>query len=465
MADLPDDLDEEDIDEEALREFIAEQVTKDTLVRDAFSRAKKSQWVEESLLGEHPEIALDLVKTTMLISFVSDKEVEYYLENVDRCAEIYDMVVSDFENEEVSEELKSIHTENVEPVLDKIDDLIETRKQEIYGGRYQEIQDIKDSDRENKEEILERIKQPFKEDPSKEDLWTEVGLLEKDKKRVNSFPYSQSYVERGTGAISGDERAMEKYYAVQIWKPEIYTMVYRFEEEYDEFPLKWLTHLPIHQDRLLYRQWQDTGELPEEYLVNEVQSEGYLDNLYTETQKVPFFQDRKELIEEIIDNYRDERYASVINLILPQIESFVWIYAAYLQEHKNEEMLLNASFDHFWNFNPRDYDELSLKNTAGNEMESPNVKDLISETVVQEYLNEEMVEYFVDELFVERNPILHGNVSDYHSEVEASKKIVFFNNLLDRVTGEITEDFAEQVEDAVDFDTDISDFTTQDSDS
>jgi len=98
-------------------------------------------------------------------------------------------------------------------------------------------------------------------------------------------------------------------------------------------------------------------------------------------------------------------------------------------------------------------------------MESPNVKDLISETVVQEYLNEEMVEYFVEELFVERNPILHGNVSDYHSEVEASKKIVFFNNLLDRVTGEITEDFAEQVEDAIDFDTDISDFTTQDSDS
>jgi hypothetical protein len=216
---------------------------------------------------------------------------------------------------------------------------------------------------------------------------------------------------------------------------------------------------------LLYRQWQDTGELPEEYLVNEVQSEGYLDNLYTETQKVPFFQDREDLIEEIIDNYRDERYASVINLLLPQIESFVWIYAAYLQEHKNEEILLNANFNHFWSFNPRDHDKLSLKNTAGNEMESPSVKDLISETVVEDYLNEEMVEYFVDELFVERNPILHGNVSDYHSEVEASKKIVFFNNLLDRVTGEITEDFAEQVEDAVDFDTDFSDFTTQDSDS
>lgn len=465
MADLPDDLDREDIDEEALREFIAEQASKDTLVRDVFSRARKSQWVEDSLLGENPEIALDLVKTIILISFVSDQEIEYYLENVDRCAEIYDIVVSDFDDETVSEELKSIHSDNAEPVLEKIDDLIEVRKQEIFGGRYQEIQDVKDSDREDKEEILTRIKQPFKDDPAKEDLWSDISLLESAKKRVNSFPYSQSDVEKGTGAISGDERAMEKHYAVQIWNPELYTMVYRFEEEYDEFPLKWLTHLPIHQCRLLYRQWQETGEVPEEYLVNEVQSEGYLDTLFTETQKVPFFQEREDLIEEIVDNYRDERYASVINLLLPQIESFVWIYAAYLQEHKGEEILLNADFDHFWYFNPRDHDELSLKNTAGNEMESPNVKDLISETVVQDYLNEEMVEYFVDELFVERNPILHGNVSDYHSEIEASKKIVFFNNLLDRVTGEVTEDLAEQVEDAVDFETDISDFTTQDSDS
>lgn len=465
MADLPDDLDKEDIDEEALREFIIEQVTKDTLVRDAFSRAKKSQWVEDSLLQEHPEIAVDLVQTIMLISLVSDKEIEYYLENEDRCSEIYDMVVSDFDNGEVSEELKSIHEENAEPVLEKIDELIEDRKQKIYGEKYQEMQDIQASDRNNKDEILERIKKPFKEDPANENLWTEINILEKDKKRVKSFPYSQSDVEEGTRAISGDERAKEKHYAVQIWNPELHTTVYSSEEEYDEFPLKWLTHLPIHQDRLLYRQWQDTGDLPEEYLVNEVQSEGYLDNLYAETQKVPFFQERGDIIEEIVDNYRDERFASVINLILPQIESFVWIYAAYLQEHKNEEILLNANFNHFWRFNPRDHDNLSLKNTEGNEMESPSVKDLISETVVQDYLNEDMVEYFVDELFVERNPILHGNVSDYHSKIEASKKIVFFNNLLDRVTGEITEDLAEQVEDAVDFETDISDFATQDSDS
>ncbi|MDZ7850335.1 MAG: hypothetical protein U5K70_05835 [Halodesulfurarchaeum sp.] len=465
MADLPDDLDKEDIDEEALREFFAEQASQDTLIRDVLAQAKKNQWVEESLLQEHPEIAVDLVQTIMLISLVSDKEIDYYLENKDRCSEICDMVVSDFDNGEVSEELKSIYEENAEPVLEKIDELIEDRKREIYGEKYQEMQDIQASDRDNKDEILERIKQPFKEDPANEDLWTEINLLGKDRKRVKSFPYSQSDVEEGTGAISGDERAKEKHYAVQIWNPELYTTVYSSEKEYDEFPLKWLTHLPIHQDRLLYREWQDTGEVPEEYLINEVQSEGYLDNLFSETQKVPFFQKREGIIKEVISNYRDERYASVINLILPQIESFVWIYAAYLQEHKNEEILLNADFDHFWNFNPRDYDDLSLKNTSGNEIKSPNVKDLISETVVQNYLNEDMTEYFVDELFVERNPILHGNVANYHSEVEASKKIIFFNNLLDRVTKEITEDFAEEVKESVDFDADITDFASQSEDS
>ena len=43
MGDLPDYAGEEDIDEEVLREFIAEQITEDTLIRDAFSKAKKRQ--------------------------------------------------------------------------------------------------------------------------------------------------------------------------------------------------------------------------------------------------------------------------------------------------------------------------------------------------------------------------------------------------------------------------------------
>lgn len=464
MTDLPDDLDEEDIDEEALREFVAEQASKDTLFRDVLMEARKRQWVEESLVGGHPEIAVDLVQTILLISFVSKKEIEYYLENKERCAEIYDMVVSDFENEEVSGELKSIHEENLEPVFVKIDDLIEMRRREIFGDQFEEIQEVKESDRDDKGEILTRIKEPFKDNPANEDLWTEIDRLESERSRIQGFPYSESDVEQGTGAISGDERAVEKHFAVQIWNPELYTMVHTFEEGYDDFPLKWLTHLPIHQGRLLYRQWQETGEVEEEYLVNEVNSEGYLDSLLTEALKVPFFQERETIIEEVIDNFRDGRFASVINLILPQIEAFVWIYAAYLQEHKSEEILLNVNFDHFWNFNPRDHDDLSVKNTRGEEMEDPNVKQLLSETIVQDYLNEKMIEYFVDSLFVERNPILHGNVADYHSEAEASKKIIFFNNLLDRVTGEITEDFAKEVKESADFDVDFTDFLTQNED-
>jgi hypothetical protein len=464
MTDLPGDLDKEDIDREALVEFVIEQLTNETLARDAFNEAKKKQAIEESLFGENPEIAFDLVNTILLTSNVSKREVDYYIDNEEECSKIYDMVVSDFDSGEVSEELRSIHEDNIEPVLSKIDDLIEARKKDIFGSKYEEIQEIKQSERDNKDDILQSIKEPFKKDSSNENLWNDIDYLNKEKKRVKSFPYSKKDFEGGVNAISGDERAIEKYYAVQIWNPELFTMVYRFEEDYEEFPLKWLS-LPVPQIRLLYRRWQDTGEVPGEYLVKEVQSDGYLDELYTETQKVPFFKQREDILSEVIANYRDERYASVINLILPQIESFIWIYAAYLQEHKNEDIILNASFDDFWSFNPRDYDELSLKNTSGKEMESPSVKDLISKTVVQNYINEEVVEYFVEELFVERNPILHGNVSDYHSEEEASKKIIFFNHLLEEVTEVITGDLAEKFNEEVDFDTDISDLASDETDS
>ena len=77
MADLPDDINEEDIDEEALREFIAEQASKDTLIRDIFTKAKKDQWVKETLFQEHPEIATRLVQTILLTSHVDYEELEY----------------------------------------------------------------------------------------------------------------------------------------------------------------------------------------------------------------------------------------------------------------------------------------------------------------------------------------------------------------------------------------------------
>jgi hypothetical protein len=71
-------------------------------------------------------------------------------------------------------------------------------------------------------------------------------------------------------------------------------------------------------------------------------------------------------------------------------------------------------------------------------MKKPKIRDLISKTHLKNYLPEEVVEYYVKELFEERNPILHGNSVDYDTEVNSAKKIICLNNLINIFIEEIT---------------------------
>lgn len=73
------------------------------------------------------------------------------------------------------------------------------------------------------------------------------------------------------------------------------------------------------------------------------------------------------------------------------------------------------------------------------------MRALVSNTDFGKYLNPAVVEYFTEELFEERNPILHGSVADYHSELNAAKKIVFFRNLIEDITNQMVQLGVDQV--------------------
>jgi hypothetical protein len=271
-----------------------------------------------------------------------------------------------------------------------------------------------------------------------------LSLLRKTRSRVESFPYDDSDLQSETATIDGDEYRIHKHYALQILKPRLYTQLYRFEEEYEDFPLRWLTDLTIPQARALYQKYKQ-GDFDESFVVDEVERDGYFDEVLEEVAKLPPFREREDLMQEVVENYRDERYASAINLILPQIEFLLWIYGAYLDQQAGESIYLHADYDSFWQFNPREHDDLSLQSVNGGEIENPYIRDLVENTAVQDYLNEAIAEYFVEELYEERNPILHGNVADYHSDLEAAKKLIFFKTITERVTDQLRNDVVEQV--------------------
>jgi len=71
-------------------------------------------------------------------------------------------------------------------------------------------------------------------------------------------------------------------------------------------------------------------------------------------------------------------------------------------------------------------------------MKDPKIRDLLSKTHLKNYLYDELIEYYVEEFFEERNPILHGNSIDYDTEVNSAKKIICLNNLINIFIEEIT---------------------------
>lgn len=86
-----------------------------------------------------------------------------------------------------------------------------------------------------------------------------------------------------------------------------------------------------------------------------VPEDGYLDTLQKEAKELPSLSERSTIIDEMIDNYRDERYASVINLVLPQIEFLIWVYAAYVNKYSSHNIFSDVEYRDFWQFNTEDY--------------------------------------------------------------------------------------------------------------
>lgn len=443
-GEFPDDI-PDDIDKEEYLDIIMEKVEEDPLLHDLMNALHKRFWIEHELFDDNLSVALDLVQVIMLTSYVSTVELDHYL-STEEGELVLDRVKVDFERGEVSDDLKERYQLNARPVLDEIDEYIEETRRELFGDSYEEIVAIEESGREDKEEILERLRDPVLEDPENEVLVDRLSILRNTRSRVGSFPYDESDLQSETATIDGDEYRIHKHYSLQILKPRLYTQLYRFEEEYEDFPLRWLTDLTIPQARALYQTYKQ-GDFDESFVVDEVERGGYFDELLEEVAKLPPFRERENLMQEVVDNYRDERYASVINLILPQIEFLLWIYGAYLNQQTGETIYLNADYDNFWHFNTRDHDDLSLQSVKGNEIEKPRIRDLVENTAVQDYLNEAIAEYFVEELYEERNPILHGNVADYHSDLEAAKKLIFFKTITERVTKQLRDDVVEQVYD------------------
>ncbi|MCK4731893.1 MAG: hypothetical protein KAT65_05475 [Methanophagales archaeon] len=418
------------LDEEEKWKIILEQCEKDPLVKKVVANAFKKQKIEKELLP-NKDLVESLISVAKLTNFVSDIEAKHYFKDPEY-NEIYKKVKKSFLSNTIDSELIKLYNRNRSPVIKRINYFIRKYERKIYGKKYSEIQTLKKSDKSDKEEIIQSIKKSHFNDP----LYEKIISLEFEKEQLRKFPYSTADIKSPI-SVSGDPLFLQKYYSLKILKPEVFVRLYQYEKKYEKFPFKWLRHLTVPQYRYIYERFKK-GTLREDFILYEVNADGFFDVFFKNSQCLPFFMERKRFVEQIIENHRAGRYASAINLILPLIESFFWVFAAYIHKHEKQRIFKRLRLKSFWDFNKRSFKNLVLISTSGNEMKKPKIRKLISETHLKNYLPEEVVEYYVKELFEERNPILHGNSVDYDTEVNSAKKIICLNNLIHIFIEEIT---------------------------
>lgn len=427
------------LNREKMNKILMEVYKKDPLAKRMIDNVLKKQWIQDEIISNN-ELMRIFPKIIELTSFISNNELKTFSKEP-KYRSIYNKVKRDFRKHSISPELLDEYKTRIKPTVKKIDYFIDCLQRKIYLHKYSEIKYLEKSDRRDREELIYKITKPIISNPGKQALLQKVAILRFMKQNISKFPYDVEDTKHKP-IISKDKFGFQKYLAMQIYKPELLLpLLFTYEAKFKKFPLNWLMNLTIPELRFLYEEYKK-GQLRLDYLKSEVSRENYLSTFFQETQELPFFKTRTRFIEQIIENHRNGRYAAAINLILPQIEALIWIIAAYLQKVRKVKIFRKAPITNYWEFNLQRYSKIELIQTNGKIIKGKQhitIKKLVSETNLNTFLHEAQVKFFVNELFEERNPILHGNATDYDSEIDSCKKIICLRYLIQQFVDKVTD--------------------------
>lgn len=101
---------------------------------------------------------------------------------------------------------------------------------------------------------------------------------------------------------------------------------------------------------------------------------------------------RKDLINSVVFHLQNKHYDSALIIIFSLIEGFLWELAFLINR---KEKVFHAVHEMY------DYNKKEM-------FQSTRIRDVVERTAVKKYLDEAFIKEFCEELYEERNPVLHG---------------------------------------------------------
>jgi len=257
---------------------------------------------------------------------------------------------------------------------------------------------------------------------------TELAALRIDIQNSDYPFHEEDYLPAEIG--DGEEkRDRVEYLAYRVFDPLWVSAIEEFEPEYVSFPLHWAGSLfSITTMKRLYAAHKAGTDVLAKLVPYFRKSQ--LDPLENAIAMCPITARHGELFGEISSSFRAGMYKVSARSLLAMIEGMVWDFAWWWNQHSGTVLDAAVSWPKykigdFRLLSKRDGLEINADATIGL---------LLRNTTFGEEFSFEFIEYFCEELFQERNPVLHGRFPNYGDDKKAAVLLLVVRLLEKKIT-------------------------------
>jgi hypothetical protein len=239
----------------------------------------------------------------------------------------------------------------------------------------------------------------------------------------------------------GPTRWRDKLLAYRVYDPLWDRRMEESEPQYVSFRLKWAHGaLSMSEVTQLYRQHKAGRDVISAF-ISFYEDENRLKRLRHAINTCPITKNYGELFGEAVDSFSDGRHKVCSIALLPIIEGIIWEYAWWWNKIHGGLFDTKITYEQYQN----GIGFQLLKSDGTRAGGRPNVGQLLRQTKFGEDVHFEVVEYLCEELFGERNPVLHGRKPDYGEHRKAAALLFVVETLERQMTNAIKDKVGEDI--------------------
>ncbi|MGP6429295.1 hypothetical protein [Pseudomonas paraglycinae] len=396
-----------------LKSLTNEQLASFNVIKDYVENQKKKQFLE----GLHEDDRNVILSIIPCITFASEIEVNK-LKPTPLYQKVYFLLKESEKSQRINPELDEIYKNQLAHAKNYLHILKGKLVKEILSDSYSNYQKLKRTLPEKAKTILEsRIEKAKKQ--QQEHLKIIENLI--------FFCDYSPILLRLTPALlqtklsEGDHLGLA---AAIITNPKLqFLELIHLDEAWDAFPLKWyVNQLPTTAGRTLFEMFKNGHD------ISSVFASKYLDGKFatlTEMLSSKYISHplshilcpRQTVITDVLTCFTNKIFSAAICTALTIIEGLLWDFS--------------KEYNHYSEVKIYENDDCStLKLNSGKTMDKFTVGDLLKNTAFSDIFDRNFIAYFCDELYNERNPILHGQETTSFTMENSAKKIATIEYIL-----------------------------------